>query len=358
MKPHRLLAIALALAACLPAMTAVGRDDATPSTAAIDLPVEGRMPSLTGATTWIGSPALSPSALRGKVVLVDFWTYSCINSLRQVPYLRAWAARYGNQGLVVIGVHSPEFGFEKNLDNVRTAVKDIAPGYPVAVDSDHAVWRAFDNEYWPALYIVDSQGRIRHHVFGEGEYEHTEAIIRQLLVEAGHADLPAGPTKVVSEGVEAQADWAQLRTGETYVGYGRADGFSSPGGMRQDRSKTYALPGDLSPGSWGLGGDWTVKAESTQADKAGARIVYRFHARDVHLVMGPSPSGATVRFRVLVDGKAPGPGHGVDVAPDGSGMVTKPRMYQLIRQAGEITDRDVEIEFLDPGIQVYSFTFG
>ncbi|MDQ0008151.1 thiol-disulfide isomerase/thioredoxin [Luteibacter jiangsuensis] len=357
MKPYTLLAISLAFTTVF-SHPAVSGDAVVSPPSSIELPVEGRMPSLTGAKTWIGSPALSPAALRGKVVLVDFWTYSCINSLRQIPYLRAWAERYGNRGLVVIGVHSPEFGFEKDLDNVRTAVKDIAPGYPVAVDSEHAVWRAFDNEYWPALYIVDSQGRIRHHVFGEGEYERTEAIIRQLLAEAGHADLPAGPAKVISEGVEAQADWAQLRSGETYVGYGRADGFASPGGMRHGRSETYARPNGLSPGSWGLVGDWTVNAESAQADKAGARIVYRIHARDVHLVMGPSASGAPVRFRVLVNGKPPGAGHGVDVGGDGSGTVTKPRMYQLIRQAGGITDRDVEIEFLDPGIQVYSFTFG
>jgi thiol-disulfide isomerase/thioredoxin len=356
MKPRIFLTISLAFAAAFP-YTAVCRDDATPAAAAIDLPVEGRMPSLSGATTWLGSPALSSRALRGKVVLVDFWTYSCINSLRQIPYLRAWAARYGNHGLVVVGVHSPEFGFEKDLDNVRTAVKDIAPGYPVAVDSDHAVWRAFDNEYWPALYIVDSQGRIRHHVFGEGEYDRTEAIIRQLLADAGHTDLPSG-AKVVSKGVEAQADWAQLRTEETYVGYGRADGFSSPGGMEQGRSKTYVRPDGLSPGNWGLVGDWTVKEESARSDKAGARIVFRFHARDVHLVMGPSSNGASVRFRVLIDGKPPGAGHGVDVAADGGGTVTTPKMYQLIRQAGEITDRDVEIEFIDPGIQVYSFTFG
>ncbi|WP_448097526.1 redoxin domain-containing protein [Luteibacter yeojuensis] len=357
MKPYTLLAISLAFAASF-SHPAVSGDAVVSSPSSIELPVEGQMPSLTGATTWIGSPALSPAALRGKVVLVDFWTYSCINSLRQIPYLRTWAARYGNRGLVVIGVHSPEFGFEKNLDNVRTAVKDIAPGYPVAVDSDHAVWRAFDNEYWPALYIVDSQGRIRHHVFGEGEYEHTEAIIRQLLAEAGQTDVPAGPAKVISGGVEAQADWAQLRSGETYLGYDRADGFASPGGMRQGRRKAYAGPDSLPPGGWGLVGDWTVKAENTQSDKAGARIVYRFHARDVHLVMGPSSNGAPIRFRVLIDGKPPGSGHGVDVSADGSGTVTKPKMYQLIRQTGDIEDRNVEIEFLDPGIQVYSFTFG
>jgi thiol-disulfide isomerase/thioredoxin len=353
--------MAISLFACVTSFASSANGQvagASPSASQVELPVEGRMAALDGATSWIDSRALSPSSLRGKVVLVDFWTYSCINSLRQIPYLRAWAARYGSQGLVIIGVHSPEFAFEKDLDNVRRAVKEIAPGYPIAVDSDHAIWRAFGNEYWPALYFVDSQGRIRHHVFGEGEYERSEAIIRQLLAEAGHDNLPSGRAAVKAEGAEAQADWADLRTGETYVGHARADRFASPGGMKEGRSKTYAAPADLASGDWALAGDWTVKAQAAQSNAAKGRIAYRFHARDVHLVMGPSSPGTPVRFRVLVDGKPPGTGHGIDVDADGRGTVTAPRMYQLIRQQQPIADRLFEIEFEDPGVEVYAFTFG
>ncbi|SEN16645.1 Thiol-disulfide isomerase or thioredoxin [Luteibacter sp. UNCMF331Sha3.1] len=331
---------------------------APPVEAKSTLPVEGRLPTLDGATTWIGSPALTAASLRGKVVLVDFWTYSCINSLRQVPFLRAWAQHYAGHGLVVIGVHSPEFAFEKNLENVRRAVTDIAPGFPVAVDSDHAVWQAFDNEYWPALYIVDGEGRIRHKVFGEGEYAETEASIRQLLTEAGQTNLPPALTSVRTVGVEVQADWNDLRTEETYVGAARAQRFVSPGGMSRGRQHTYAAPKDLSNGDWGLAGDWTVGNESALANGAGARIVFRFHARDVNLVMGPSAAGKPVRFHVLVDGKPVGADHGVDLDADGRGTVTVPRMYQLVRQQKAIQDRTVEIVFDDPGVQAYSFTFG
>lgn len=358
MKSSRSVFTSLIVFAALFTGSAMGADDASPQRPRIDLPVEGRMPALDGATTWIGSRALSTAGLRGKVVLVDFWTYSCINSLRQIPYLRAWAARYGDHGLVVIGVHSPEFTFERNLDNVRQAVKDIAPGYPVAVDSDHAVWNAFNNEYWPALYFVDSQGRIRHHVFGEGEYEKSEAIIRQLLAEAGHDDLPAGPTAIKAEGAEAQADWDDLRTNETYVGSARADHFASQEGATRGRGTSYTAPTSLRSGYWALAGAWMVSRESAQSNEAKARIVYRFHARDVHLVMGPSTTGTPIRFKVLIDGKPPGDGHGVDVDAAGNGTVTKPRMYQLIRQQKPIEDRLFEIEFSDPGVQVYAFTFG
>jgi thiol-disulfide isomerase/thioredoxin len=348
MKPRRLLTISLL--ACMALLTLGAKADET-------LPVEGTMPTLGGATTWLDSKALSTPELRGKVVLVDFWTYSCINSLRQIPYLREWAAKYGDHGLVVIGVHSPEFTFEKDLANVRQAVKDIAPGYPVAVDSDHAVWRAFNNEYWPALYFVDQQGRIRHHVFGEGEYERSEAIIRQLLTEAGQKDLPPATTSVKAVGAEAQADWSNLRTNETYVGSARAERFASTGGAGRG-SQVYTVPARLEPGYWALGGTWTVKPEFAVSGVANARIAYRFHARDVHLVMGPSASGKPVRYKVLIDGKPPGGNHGVDVDDRGNGTVTTPRMYQLIRQQGPIADRLFEIEFTDPGIQVYAFTFG
>ncbi|SEV91878.1 thioredoxin-like domain-containing protein [Luteibacter sp. 329MFSha] len=322
------------------------------------LPVEGRLPSLDGATAWIGSAALTPASLRGKVVLVDFWTYSCINSLRQVPFLRAWAKHYGEHGLVVLGLHSPEFAFERNIDNVRQAVRDIAPGYAVAVDSDHRVWSAFDNEYWPALYVVDAEGRIRHHVFGEGEYAQTEAIIRQLLAEAGQTGLPPPLTSVPTAGVEVQADWQDLRTPETYVGYARAERFESTEDVARDRRRAYAAPGKLDDDHWAFAGDWTVGKESARAEAASSRIVFAFHARDVHLVMGPSTPGTPVRFRVLIDGKPPGANHGVDVDADGRGTVTTPRMYQLVRQQGEIGDRIVEIVFDGPGVQAYAFTFG
>lgn len=350
---------------CLSLILGLGLDsgaamaqDGPPAAPKSTLPVEGRLPTLDGATTWIGSPALTPASLRGKVVLVDFWTYSCINSLRQVPFLRTWAEHYGSHGLVVIGVHSPEFQFERNLENVRRAVKDIAPGYPVAVDSDHAVWQAFDNEYSQALYIVDSEGRIRHKVFGEGEYAETEATIRQLLTDAGQTNLPPALTSVRTAGVEVQADWNDLHTEETYVGAARAQRFASPDGFTRGRQQTYTVPKGLSNGDWGFAGDWTVGNESALSSSDGGRIVFRFHARDVNLVMGPSSAGKPVRFHVLIDGKPVGADHGVDVDADGRGTVTIPRMYQLVRQQGAIVDRTVEIVFDDPGVQAYSFTFG
>ncbi len=328
------------------------------SAASGSLPIEGRMPSLDGATTWLNSQPLSPADLRGKVVLVDFWTYTCINWLRTAPYVRAWAKKYQDQGLVVIGVHTPEFSFEKDLENVRRAAKELEVGFPIAVDSDYAVWEAFSNRYWPALYFVDAQGRIRHHHFGEGEYEQAERVIQQLLAEAGRTGVARELVAVEGRGAEVAADWNNLRTPETYVGYARADSFASPQVEVLDQSRVYTVPARLRLNQWALSGDWTKKKELAMSNRAGARIALRFHARDVHLVMSPGKRGTPIRFRVLIDGKPPGASHGVDVDAEGNGVVDDPRMYQLIRQDGSIDDRQFEIEFLDAGAEVYAFTFG
>jgi thiol-disulfide isomerase/thioredoxin len=327
---------------------------------AMDLPIEGDMPSLKGATGWLNAQPLTPADLRGKVVLVDFWTYSCINSIRQLPYLRAWARKYKDQGLVVIGVHSPEFAFEKNLDNVRQAVKDLRVGAPIAtaIDSDHGVWLAFNNEYWPAIYIVDAHGRIRHHVFGEGEYEQTERVIQQLLTEAGAHNVDQALVSGDGKGIEAAPDLANLKSPETYVGSERAENFASKGGHLFSSRSVYAAPDALSLNHWALVGDWTIGKHSAVLNKVGGRIAYRFHARDLHLVMGPSENGRPVRFRVLIDGKPPGAAHGIDVDEQGNGTVSGQRLYQLIRQPEPITDRKFEIEFLDPGAEAFVFTFG
>jgi thiol-disulfide isomerase/thioredoxin len=331
-----------------------------PASAESRLPIEGEMPSLDGATEWLNSPPLTASGLRGKVVLVDFWTYTCINWLRTAPYVRAWAAKYKDQGLVVIGVHSPEFPFEKDISNVRRSAKQIKVDYPIAVDSDHAVWRAFHNEYWPALYLVDAKGRIRYHQFGEGEYERSEQVIRQLLAEAGAGDArpERASTPVDARGIEAAADWRNLKSGENYVGYVRTENFASPGGAAHGGRRVYAAPARLELNQWALSGDWTVAANAIALHKGGGRIAYRFHARDLHLVMGPSSGGASVRFRVLIDGKPPGTAHGIDVDADGNGTASEQRFYQLIRQPGPIADRKFEIEFLDRGIEAFAFTFG
>ncbi|ABF08056.1 cytochrome c biogenesis protein DipZ [Cupriavidus metallidurans] len=324
------------------------------------LPVEGQFPGLNGAVEWLNSPPLTAEALRGRVVLVDFWTYSCINCLRTLPYVKAWAEKYRDQGLVVIGVHAPEFAFERNIDNVRKATKDLGVTYPVAIDNNYAIWRAFNNNYWPAHYFIDAQGRVRFHHFGEGEYEKSEAVIRQLLAEAGHADV----TKVAMtadnamHGVEMPADASTLRSQETYVGYARAENFASPGGARPDQSKDYAAPAHPTLNEWGLAGNWKVGEEQATLEQASGKIVYRFHARDLHLVLGPAADGKPVRFRVTIDGKVPGASHGTDVAADGSGTVTGQRLYQLVRQQGDVADRTFAIEFLDPGVQAYAFTFG
>jgi thiol-disulfide isomerase/thioredoxin len=331
---------------------------ATTHPAAVQLPVEGSLPSLAGATQWLNSPPLTPAALRGKVVLVDFWTYTCINWLRTLPYLRAWADKYKDQGLVVLGVHTPEFDVEHDLDNVHRAVKDLRVHYPVAVDNDYAIWSAFDNHYWPALYLVDAQGRIRHHRFGEGGYEESEMILQQLLAEAGSGAIGQQLVSVNATGVEAAADWDSLRSPENYLGYQRTENFASSDGAVLDTPHVYALPTRLRLNHWALWGDWTVKPQAIVLNQADGRITYRFHARDVHLVMGPAAPGTPVRFQVLIDGQSPEAAHGTDVDEAGDGTVTRPRLYQLIRQPGPITERTFEITFLDPGVEAYAFTFG
>ena len=321
-------------------------------------PGQAALASLERANEWLNSPPLRAGDLRGKVVLVDFWTYTCINWLRTLPYVRAWAQKYKDKGLVVIGVHSPEFSFEKNPDNVHWAVKALRVDYPVAVDSEHVIWRAFDNQYWPALYFIDSQGRVRHQSFGEGEYDQSEMIIRRLLAEAGVVDMDDDLVSVDAGGLEAAADWSTLRSPENYVGYGRTRGFASPGGTAPDKPRMYELPARLRLNDWALSGDWTMKREAVALNKANGRIVYRFHARDLHLVMGPAVSGTAVRFRVLIDGQPPGAAHGSDVDEQGNGRATQQRLYQLIRQPKPIADRQFEIEFLDPNVEAFAFTFG
>ncbi|WP_186072766.1 cytochrome c biogenesis protein DipZ [Burkholderia gladioli] len=325
------------------------------------LPVEGDAPSLAGATEWLNSPPLTNASLRGKVVLVDFWTYSCINCLRTLPYVKAWARKYRNDGLVVIGVHAPEFAFERDIGNVKKATHDLGVTYPVAIDNGYSIWRAFNNEYWPAHYFIDAQGRVRYHHFGEGDYVQSERAIQQLLVEAGHPDaaqVPLGIDGPAASGAQAAADNADMRSPETYVGYARAENFSSPGGQLHDREHDYAAPAQPSLDDWGLAGAWSVAEQQATLAKPGGRIVYRFHARDLHLVLGPGKNGAPVRFRVTIDGTAPGASHGADVNADGVGTVTGQRLYQLIRQSGPIVDHTFSIEFLDPGVQAFAFTFG
>jgi thiol-disulfide isomerase/thioredoxin len=313
--------------------------------------------SLERANEWLNSPALTPQALRGKVVLIDFWTYTCINWRRTLPYVRAWAEKYKDQGLVVIGVHAPEFSFEKNIDNVRWATKDMRVDYPVAVDNEHVIWRAFENQYWPALYFIDAQGHVRHHYFGEGSYEQSETIIQELLAEAGNGGIDRKPVSVSPEGAEAAADWDSLTSAEDYLGYDRTQNFGSPGGAVLNEPRIYETPAQFRLDEWALSGGWTVKNEAAVLNKPDGRIAYRFHARDLHLVMGPA-AGAPVRFRVLIDGRPPGAAHGSDVDEQGEGTVTEQRMYQLIRQPRPIVDRQFEIEFLGPGVEAFAFTFG
>ena len=321
-------------------------------------PSGGELAALDSATAWLNSEPLTAASLRGKVVLIDFWTYTCINWLRELPYVRAWAEKYKDQGLVVIGVHAPEFPVERDLDNVRRAARDLRVHYPVAVDNDFAIWRAFDNHYWPALYFVDAQGRVRHHHFGEGDYAQSERMIQRLLAEAGAGGVSQELVSVVGRGVEAAADWDNLRSPENYVGYGRTQNFASPGGAAMDQRRVYSAPARLGRNHWALSGDWTVGRGAIVLNETNGRIAYRFHARDLHLVMGPAAPGASVRFRVLVDGQPPGAAHGLDVDDQGHGMVTEPRLYQLIRQPQSIMDRQFEIEFLDPGVEAFAFTFG
>jgi len=314
--------------------------------------------SLEQADEWHNSPPLTASALHGKVVLIDFWTYTCINWLRTLPYLRAWHEKYRDQGLVVIGIHSPEFSFEKDLNNVRRAVKDMRIDYPVAVDSGHRIWRAFDNQYWPALYFIDSHGRVRHHQFGEGSYEQSEKIIQELLAETGTGKIGSKLASVDAHGIEAAADWGSLKSPENYLGYGRTQNFASAGGAPLDKPYIYEVTARLGLNEWGLSGDWTVKKEAALLNRPNGSITYRFHARDLHLVMGPAAPGTSVRFRVLIDGQPPGAAHGVEVDEKGEGTVTEQRLYQLIRQPGPIIDRQFEIQFLGSGVEVFAFTFG
>ena len=325
-----------------------------------DVPVANQsgLASLVRADEWLNSPPLTESALRGKVVLVDFWTYTCINWLRTLPYVRAWAQKYKDKGLVVIGVHTPEFRFEKNLENIRREVKALRVDYPVAVDSEYVIWRAFSNNYWPALYFVDAKGRVRHHHFGEGSYEQSEMVIQRLLTEAGASGISDDLVSVDPRGFEVAADWATLKSPENYVGYERTEGFVSPGGAVRDKPRTYELPARLSRSDWALSGDWTIKRDAVESNKSNSRIAYRFHARDLNLVMGPAARGTSVKFRVLIDGQPPGAAHGFDVDEQGYGTLTEQRLHQLIRQTGPIADHQFEIEFLASGAEAFCFTFG
>jgi thiol-disulfide isomerase/thioredoxin len=319
---------------------------------------EGHLPGFAGATGWLNSAPLTGADLRGKVVLTDFWTFTCINWLRTLGYVRAWAEKYGDRGLVVVGVHTPEFPFERDTENIRAAAMDMAVGYPIAIDSDYAVWDAFANRYWPAVYIADAEGRIRHHQFGEGGYEECERVIQQLLAEAGNEGIGEDLVSVAPDGFEAQADWDNLGSPETYVGYQQARNFASPGGAKPDEPRTYAVPDSLRLNDWALSGGWTVETGAGVLNRANGRIAFRFHARDVNLVLRPRTHGASVPFRVLVDGAPPGADHGLDVDAEGHGTLVQPRLYQLVRQHGAITDRTFEIAFLSPGVEAYVFTFG
>ena len=323
------------------------------------LPIEGNIPSLSGATAWLNSAPLTPADLRGKVVLVDFWTYSCINCLRALPYISGWYEKYKDHGLVVLGVHAPEFAFEKNQSNVRRAVADLNIHYPVAMDNDYAIWAGFNNQYWPAHYFIDAQGHIRAHHFGEGNYDESEATIRQLLAEAGYTDLPpSGIKAAMAAGVQAAADLVHDHSPETYLGYRRAEKFASPGGFAEDRPKIYSVPAVLTLNQWALSGPWLVDPEKALLRGAGGKIEFRFFARDLHLVLGPGSDAKPVRFRVLLDGAAPGANHGADSDANGDGTIDNQRLYQLIRQSDDVGEHVFSIEFLDGGVQAYSFTFG
>jgi len=319
---------------------------------------EGALPPLTGATGWLNSKPLTPESLRGKVVVVDFWAYSCINCLRAMPYVNAWYRHYRDSGLVVLGVHSPEFAFEKDIANVREAVKKFDIQYPVALDNDMTIWKAFNNKFWPAHYFVDAKGQIRGHHFGEGKYAKSEREIRRLLTEAGAKNLPDPLDDAAGEGVGAPADTANVASPETYVGYARAENFVSPGAFARDAKKSYAIPNALTLNQWALGGPWQVAREHARLDAAPGRIAFRFKARDLHLVLGPAMAGKPVRFRVTLGGAPPKKDAGMDVDADGNGVVREHRLYQLIREKGPVAEQEFVIEFLDPGVDAYSFTFG
>jgi thiol-disulfide isomerase/thioredoxin len=329
-----------------------------PADGAGRLPDEGALPSFSGATGWLNTNPLTPEALRGRVVLVDFWTYTCVNWLRTLPYVRAWVAKYAEHGLTVVGVHTPEFDFEHDVENIRTQARALRVPYPIAIDSDYGVWNAFDNHYWPAVYIADAQGRIRYHHFGESEYAMQEMVIQQLLLEAGATDLDLDLATVQPVGLEVAADYRTLRSPETYLGYGRESGLASPDGLAADTSHDYDAPGRLGLNQWAPTGQWLISLRSSTSTAAGARLAFRFHARDVNLVMGPATRGTAIPFRVTLDGAPAEGGYGTDVKPDGTGVVNEQRTYQLIRQLSPITERVFEIEFLEPGAELYCFTFG
>ena len=319
---------------------------------------EGRMPPLNGATGWLNSPPLTTDGLRGRVVAVDFWTYTCINWLRTAPYLRAWADAYRDSGLIVLGIHTPEFPFERDVDNVSGAIADRQITYPIAADNDYAIWTAFANMYWPALYVVDAQGDIRYHHFGEGAYEESERVIRQLLDEAGAGDRLPAPVTVEASGIEAPADWTDLVSAETYLGGERSDNFASPEDVATGTPGRYTTPPRLAADHWALSGAWIVQPDTVQLEEPGGRIAYWFTARDVNLVMAPPANGTPVRFDVRIDGQPPGSAAGDDVQEDGLGTLTEPRLHQLVRQTGPITGRTFEITFSEPGVRAYAFTFG
>lgn len=319
---------------------------------------EGAMPDLDGATGWLNSAPLSRKSLRGKVVLVNFWTYTCINSLRPLPYVKSWAIKYKDAGLVVIGVHTPEFSFEHELTNVENAVHNLNVVFPVATDSKYGIWQSFNNEAWPAQYLIDAKGRIRYHHFGEGNYNEIERVIQELLKENGAAGIPSGATSVSGVGIEAAPDWTNERSPETYIGYRQAQNFASPEKVHKNSIQVFSTPTKFSLNHWGLSGSWNVNAESAVLAVARGKLVFRFHSRDLNLVAAPSKEGKPVRFVVRLDGAVPGENYGVDTTPDGSGEIREPRLYQLIRQKGLIVDRTFEIEFLDLGVQALDFTFG
>jgi thiol-disulfide isomerase/thioredoxin len=322
------------------------------------LPVEGRLAPFAGATGWLNSPPLTPEGLRGRVVLVDFWTYTCVNWLRTLPYVRAWAAKYAAAGLTVVGVHTPEFGFEHDAANVTAAARALDVGYPIALDNDYAVWGAFANHAWPAVYVADGEGRLRYHHFGEGEYAATEMALQQLLLEAGADDLEQDLVLVEPRGLEVAADWRTLRSPETYLGYGQSTGFAQDGVARPDAPAGYEAPARLPLNAWGLAGAWTVARHAAVAAAPGARVAFQFQARDLNLVMGPASRGASIPFRVFLDGQPAAGAYGIDVHPDGRGTAGEQRTYQLIRQPGPVAARRFEIEFGAAGVEVYCFTFG
>jgi len=324
----------------------------------LHLPFESRLPAFEGATTWLNSEPLTPESLRGRVALVDFGTFTCINWIRTLPYVRAWNETYAAHGLATIGVQTPEFELERNLDSVRRSLAAMDVAYPVVVDNHFRIWDAFANRYWPALYLADHNGRIRYHHFGEGRYDETELAIQRLLRDAGARDVPSDGVAVVPEGIEIEGDPHNDRSPETYIGWARAEGFVSPGGAVADDPHDYSVPNGLRRNQWALTGNWTIGREQAMTNEPGARLVLRFHARDVNLIIAPTSSSAPVRVRVQLDGQRPDDAHGIDTDADGNGIVIEPRLHQLIRQRGSIEDKEIEIEFLDPGAAALCFTFG